>query len=361
MRIQRRKFLQLGGAALAAQLVHGCGGPDAEPVSDVPRSPFDEEATGEDVTLGIDLSGKVAVVTGCTSGIGYETMRVLALRGAHVVGTGRTLERARRATQGIIGATSALALELSDFASVVACARSIREMRVPIDILVCNAGMRANERELVNGIEKSFVVNHLGHFVLVNHLLERLYFAAQGRVVVVASQVAYKDAPAEGILFDDLAMRRQYSGSLAYAHSKLANVLFSLHLAKLLRGSRITSNALHPGVINTRIARNLNPLLQTGFGVLTAVAGKTLQQGAATSCFVATHPSLGAVSGQYFEDCNAVEIPGDHHMGNAEQAARLWELSETLTRDYIVEHGTPDPSELQHSYRDPATVESRQQ
>lgn len=317
----------------------------------VPRSDFGADSTAEEVTAGLDLSGRTAVVTGCNSGIGYETMRALALRGAYVIGTGRTLEKAQAACASVRGVTSPVQLELSDFDSVVACAETIRSLNSPIDILVCNAGMRGGERELVDGIEKHFVVNHLGHFVLVNRLLDRLFFSWQGRIVVVASRAAYRDAPAAGIRFDDLAFADDYDVGTAYAHSKLANVLFSLELARLLKGTRITSNALHPGVIATNITRELPAIVRGAFRVLTAVSGKTIEEGAATSCYVATSPLLGSTSGAYFEDCNAVRVTGGGHMHDAAQASALWLRSEELTRDWLVTHERPDWSEFEQGIR----------
>ena len=152
----------------------------------MPRSDFGPGSTAEDVTEDINLDGRLAVVTGCTSGIGFETMRVLALRGAYVVGTSRSLERAQQACNEVIGTTTPIALDLGDPESVVRCAEGILSLRSPIDMLICNAGYRGggNERELVNGVEKHFAINHLGHFLLVNRLLERLYVAGPSRVVV---------------------------------------------------------------------------------------------------------------------------------------------------------------------------------
>ncbi len=345
MSVDRRKFLKLTGASMAMPVIAGCGGHERIPVEGVPRSNFDEDSTAEDVTEGMDLNGKIAVVTGCTSGIGYETMRVLALRGAYVIGTGRTVDKAQAACSSVLGKTTPVALELSDFDSVVACAESIRSLNAPIDMLICNAGMRGSKkREQVYGLEKHFVVNHLGHFILVQNLLERLYLAWQGRVVVVASRSAYRSAPEEGIEFGNLRATTSYSRSRAYGHSKLANVLFSLDLARRLKGTRITSNSLHPGVINTEIDRTEPGLFQVAFGVLTAVGGKSIAQGAATTCYVATSPQLGEISGQYFEDCNAVTVLGDNHMHDVMQAEQLWQVSETLTQDYLDELEAPQSS-----------------
>jgi len=329
-----------------------CTGYDKRAAEGVPRSPFDEKSTAEQVTEGIDLDGKIAVVTGCTSGIGFETMRVLAMRGAYILGTSRSLERAEKACRQVRGRTTPLQLELSDFDSVVACAETIRSLNSPIDMLILNAGYRGggNDRQLIDGIEKHFLVNHLGHFVLVNRLLDRLYFSWQGRIVVVSSRTAYRDAPDAGILFDDLQMERNYSDEQAYGHSKLANALFSLELGRLLMGTRITSNALHPGLINTEIDRNVNRFLQFGFGVLVAVSGKTVEEGAATSCYLATNPVLGSTSGRYFEDCNAVEIESTFLQDMA-MADRLWFLSEGLTKDYLVKHERPDWNEFENGLR----------
>ncbi len=312
----------------------------------MPRSAFDEDATAEEVTEGIDLKGKLAVVTGCTSGIGFETMRVLAMRGAYVVGTSRSLERAQAACNRVIGVTTPVALDLADPESIVRCADSIRSLNSPIDILVCNAGYRGggNDLELVNGVEKHFAINHLGHFILVNRLLDRLYLSWQGRIVIVASRASYRDAPKDGILFDDLDMSGEYSDAMAYGHSKLANVLFALELGQLLKGSRITANALHPGVINTEIDRNLKPITQFAFALLTKISGKSIEQGAATSCFVATSKLLGSTSGRYFEDCNAVNVMGGNHLTNMPMADKLWFRSEELTSNYLVTPQLPTGS-----------------
>ena len=341
--IDRRQFLGAAGATLLVPGLPACSGTEQKLAAGVPASPFDKESTAEEVTEGLDLTGKLAVVTGCTSGIGFETMRVLALRGAHVVGTSRSLERAQAACRRVVGITSPAQLDLGDFDSVARCADDILTLRSPIDMLICNAGYRGggNERQLIDGVEKHFVINHLGHFILVNRLLARLYVSEQGRVVTVSSRTAYRDAPPRGILFDDLGMAGEYSDSLAYGHSKLANALFSLKLAELLRGTRMTSNALHPGVISTELSRNLNPLTRFAWDAYVKMAGKTTEQGAATTCYVATSPALGSVSGEFFEDCQAVTIEDEGHIHNGAMADRLLETSIELTQDWLVEFREP--------------------
>jgi len=352
MALNRRQFLQIAGAAIGSAPLAACGDVDKVLAPGVARGLHYTDATAEEVTLGFDLTGKLVVVTGCTSGIGFETMRVLAKRGAYVVGTSRSMARADAACLRVRGLTTPVELELSDLDSVVECAEAIRSLNTPIDMLICNAGYRGggNERELVNGIEKHFAVNHLGHFVLVNRLLERLFLANQGRIVMVSSRAAYRDVGEKGIDLDDLAMEQDYSDALAYGQSKLANALFSLRLSELLRGTRITSNALHPGLINTDIDRNLNPITRLAFGLLTKVSGKTIEQGAATTCYVATSQQLGSTSGQFFEGFNAINV-ADSHLHDRSLAENLMRVSKDLTSSYLVAQERPDWSEFKNGVR----------
>jgi len=358
MSTDRRKFMLMAGAAAAGAQLPGCAGTKKMPTDGVPRSSFDEDSTADEVLAGINLEGQLVVVTGCTSGIGFETMRALASRGAWVVGTSRSLEKAAAACAKVRGKTTPLQLELSDFASVIACANAIRSINAPLDILICNAGYlgAGGEPELIDGVEKHFVINHLGHFVLVNRLLGRLYMAHQGRIVVLGSRSAYTDAPEAGIEFDNLDAHRDYDDRRSYGHSKLANVLFALRLGELLKGTRITANSLHPGVINTEIDRNMNRFMQGAFAVVSTFGyGRSIEAGAATTCYVATSPLLGSTSGKYFEDCNAVTIVSEGHLHDQAMATRLWEVTEELTRDYLVTHRGADYNDFEKSLRDRQT------
>lgn len=305
----------------------------SRPPEGVPLGPFDAHSTAEQVTAGLDLEGRTYLVTGATSGIGLETMRVLALRGAHVIGTGRTLERARAACAGVPGRTTPLAMDLTDSPSVVACARAVQALGAPLDGLVCNAGVMGLQRlELANGIERHFATNHLGHFLLVAHLLDALRAAPQGRVVVVASGVMVWSRPT-GIEWDNLDGRRGYDEKIAYGQSKLANALFSFELARRLAGTAVTSNSLHPGYVDTQLFRHY-PLSLNGFrGLLSARKKVPVERGAATSCYLATAPALASVSGHYFRDCNPV-VP-DARATDAAAAAKLWSVSEQLLAEYL--------------------------
>ena len=200
-----------------------------------PPSPFGFASTAEAVTAGLDLTGKTAFVTGCNSGLGLETMRVLALRGAHVIGAARTLEKAQKACAGVEGRTTPVAVELTDFDTIVAAAAEVRRTTDAIDMLILNAGIMAlPELETVNGVERQFAVNHLGHFLLTEHLLPVVTAAPAGRVVVVSSG-AHRWAGEEGLDLDNLDGSKGYDPLVAYGMSKVANGLFSRELARRLR------------------------------------------------------------------------------------------------------------------------------
>ncbi len=171
--INRRQFLQASAVGVAASTLPACSGDHTISIdTSLPIGPYGADSTAEQVTEGMDLAGKTALVTGCNSGIGYECMRVLALRGAHVIGTGRTLEKAQKACDSVEGNTSPVVLELSDFDSCVSCAEAVAEITPRVDMLILNAGIGTfTNFELINGIEKIWVVNYLGHFVLTQHLL----------------------------------------------------------------------------------------------------------------------------------------------------------------------------------------------
>jgi WW domain-containing oxidoreductase len=286
------------------------------------------------VTAGLDLRGKTALVTGCNSGIGLETMRVLALRGAEVIGAARTLETARTACAQVQGHTRPVACELTDLASIEKCAEEMRLRAPPLDMLICNAGiMMLPKLQQVRGIEKQFATNHLGHFLLVNLLLPRVKASPQGRVVIVSSE-AHRGAPAAGVELDNLSGEARYHPARAYGQSKLANILFAVSLARRLAGTTATANALHPGVIATNLGRHLPVVFAAALRILAfSPLLKSIPQGAATTCHVATAPMLAEASGVYFSDCNP-KIPSTQARDPA-LAERLWARSEELLRGHL--------------------------
>ena len=333
--MNRRDWLT-GGAAVAATTLAGCGPDDEEVIvrpEGVPVSPFDADSTAEQVTTGIDLSGKVALITGANSGLGYETMRVLAQRGATVIAAARTLEKAREAAATVQGTIIPVAIELTDFPGIVTGTDTVRALGLPIDMLILNAGIMAlPQLEQVNGLEKQFVTNHLGHFIVGNRLLPQVQAAPQGRVVVLTSS-GYKWAPPGGIEFDNLSGERAYEPNKMYGQSKLANHLFVRELARRLQGTAATANSVHPGVILTNLGRHFPEWQIFIARFIGWTFMKSVEAGAATTCHVAAAPSLAAVRGHYFADCNA-EVPGGE-MQNDALAAKLWQVSEEITGAYL--------------------------
>jgi len=285
---------------------------------------FGFTSTAEEVSEGIDLSGKVYVLTGCNSGIGEETLRVLGLRGAEVIGLARTTAKARAAldAHGVTGA--AVACELSDPASVRAAVETVRGLGKTLAGVIANAGIMAlPEPRTTLGLDLQFLTNHIGHFILITGLLDLL--ADDGRVVVVSSGAHFM-APEVGIEFDNLSGERDYQAWRTYGQSKLANLLMVKSLVKKLGGSR-TANALHPGVIQTKLGRHLSDY----DGVLDSIGRdrlKTVPQGAATQVYLAVHPDVADKTGLYFDSCQvaATSEPAQ----DAALADRLWAESERI-------------------------------
>jgi NAD(P)-dependent dehydrogenase (short-subunit alcohol dehydrogenase family) len=335
--INRRHFIVSASSVAVAGAVSGCGDPDEQEVvrpEGVPVGPFGKESTAEEVTAGIDLSGKTALVTGCNSGLGYETMRVLAMRGAHVIGAARTLEKAETACGSIEGRATPAVCELSELDSIAACGESVRALGMPIDMLILNAGIMAlPELRQVRGLEMQFAVNHVGHFVLANQLIEQVKAAPAGRVVVLSSS-GHTFAPAAGIEFDNLSGERDYDPWKMYGVSKLANGLFSMQLTKRLADTNATSNAVHPGIIKTNLGRHFPWWQKIAASLIGWTFMKSVEAGAATQCYVATAPALNGISGHYFADCNPL-LP-DPRMLDEQMAAKLWAVSEELAAGYLV-------------------------
>jgi len=296
-----------------------------------PKGPsgFGYGTTAEQVTAGLSLAGKTLLVTGCNSGLGAEVLRVLSLRGASVIGTARTLDKAKSACASVTGATVPLACELSEPASVRACVEAVKGMAKPLDAIICNAGVMALPTlNRAYGYELQFFANHIGHFMLVTGLLEQLGEA--GRVVMLSSS-AHRQAPKVGIEFDNLDGAKSYSGWTAYGQSKLANLLFAKQLARRFAGSKRTANAVHPGVIRTGLQRYMNPVLAATLTVFAPLGLKSIEQGAATEVYAATHPQLANVSGEFLADCNIAQPRADAN--DPELARKLWEVSEQIVRD----------------------------
>lgn len=297
------------------------------------RSRFDRHSTAAEVCDGINLTGKQVVITGVSSGLGFESMRVLAARGAHVLGLARNRASAAQACVAVGGSTTPLACDLSDLGSVAHCADAIIARDQPLDVLMCNAGIMAPPGlHIKSGLELQFLTNHLGHFLLINRLLPLLTRAAAGRCVIVSSMAHYHSVKG-GIDFNNLNGARGYDPWRFYGQSKLANLLTSGELARRLYGSRATANAVHPGIVDTRLGRHTSGVFAKAITALGKPLLRSVAAGAATQCYVAVHRDLRRVNGQYFADCNPARAS---RLANDSVLARaLWDRSIELAAAYL--------------------------
>lgn len=287
------------------------------------------------------MQGKVVLVTGGNAGIGLETVRALFEKGAHVFFTSRhpaqseeTLEAWAATAPDVRERVRCLPLDLSDFASIEALSdqldATLVEMGRPLDVLVNNAGLIVSKRQTTaQGFEMMLGVNHLGHFYLTHRLLPKLLEADAARVVNVASD-AHRST--RGLNFDDLMSERRFAAFDVYAKSKLANIYFTRELANRLSGTKVTTNALHPGVVATRFARDGDAKGPIGaFFTLAKPFLLTPAKGARTSVHLASSPEVASVSGKYFARCRPVTP--SKRARDGQSASRLWSVSERLVRD----------------------------
>ena len=288
---------------------------------------FPKTATAEEVTAGLDLSGQTHVVTGCSSGLGLETVRVLALRGARVVGLARTAEKAEQALRGLGIDGVGLGCELSNLGSVREAVEALRGLG-PFHGILANAGIMALPTlQQIHGVERQLFVNHVGHFVLINGLLDQL--TPDGRVTVLSSGAHH--FAKRGIDLDNASGERDYDEWEAYGRSKLANILFANALAKRLPAGRV-ANSVHPGVILTNLSRHMDPAERDSMFQELEQDGrlKTVGQGAATQVLVATHPALASTTATYFSNCKPSRTLD--HAQDPEQAEALWDWTEALVQ-----------------------------
>jgi len=310
-------------------------------------STFGAESTADEVLEGVDLTGKTVFITGGASGLGEETARAMAARGARVVIAARDPQKLESAAQRIRegsanGAVETILLDLADLKSVRRCGEEAAARLERIDILINNAGVMACPlMRTADGFEMQFGTNHLGHFLLTKYLVPLVEKGADKRIVNLSSR-GHHIAPVD---FDDPNYESgEYDKWQAYGRSKTANILFSVALEKRFGARGIHANALHPGGIVTNLGRHMTEedmkwmmkrveeAQKMGAGGL-----KTIAQGAATTCWVATAPELEGKGGLYAEDCHIAEVDDESPIGGVRsyavdeaKAERLWALSEEL-------------------------------
>ena len=296
--------------------------------------------TAAEVLEGIDLTGRLALVTGGYSGIGLETTRALSAAGAEVIVPARRPDTAAEALAGI-DRVEAETLDLGDLESVAALADRLLSAGRPLALVINSAGIMAcPETRVGDGWEAQFATNHLGHFALVNRLWP-LIADGGGRVVAVSSGAHRRT----GILWDDVQLERDYDKWVAYGQSKTANVLFAVELDRRGRDAGVRAFGLHPGGIATPLQRFMSDEDKRArgwfdeHGEIRQELFKTPEQGAATQTWAATSPQLDGLGGVYCEDCEVAVVDDAPestsgvrtHAIDPTEAERLWALSARLT------------------------------
>jgi NAD(P)-dependent dehydrogenase (short-subunit alcohol dehydrogenase family) len=274
------------------------------------------------------VQGLNIIVTGATDGIGKVTARELAKEGARVLIVGRHAEKTAAVVSEINatltqGHIEGLVADLSLPSEVQRLAAEIRGRFTHIDVLINNAGAYFKDRSINSeGLEQTFALNHLSYFLLTKLLLQQLKKAPAARIVNVSS-MAHEGASLD---FSNLEGEKSYGGWAAYAQSKLMNVLFTVELARRLKGTRITVNSLHPGFVASRFGHSNPGVLAAVFKFGQRLFGISVEEGAATSIFLAASPKVAGVSGRYFVKCK--EQRAALAAANRADAKRLWEESE---------------------------------
>jgi WW domain-containing oxidoreductase len=290
--------------------------------------PYGARSTADQVLAGIDLTRKRIVVTGCNSGIGFETMNALVANGAHVIGLARTRDSARAACHAAGSSATPIACDLTDLESVEAAADSILRLPGPLDGVIANAGIaNLSTLETRYGIELQFLVNHIAHFALVNRLAASVR-SGTGRIVIVSSDASIKRAPAEGVLFDNLDGRRFYDPSIFYGQAKLAAALYAKELSRRLGVRGVSVNSLHPGSTRGTGFDKYRSSTRRPWHRLARLFLKSPAQGAATQTLLAASPQVGGITGEYWSDCQIAE--GNPLLADVGLARRLWDASERI-------------------------------
>lgn len=272
----------------------------------------------------------LTLITGATSGIGRVTARDLLARGHDVVMACRDTDKGEAVARELAATTgnprvAVMACDLASLASVRRFATAFRERHAQLDVLINNAGcVSVGRRTSVDGYELTFATNHLGPFLLTNLLLDTVKAATAGRIITVASDSHYRGR----IDFQDLQHERDYQVYQAYCDSKLANVLFALKLARLLIGTPVTSNALHPGAVATAIWPVDNALLKVASRVLKLFLISE-EKGARPSLMLATDPRLKSVSGRYYSKLH--ERAPSAAASDTDLQDALWQVSTVLS------------------------------
>ena len=293
--------------------------------------PHGGRSTANQVLAGVDLTRKWILVTGCDEETGFETMNALAANGAHVFGLARSLTGAKNACDQVGPRATPVACDLADLDSVAAAAAMIRGLEVSLDAIIANSEVASPPTLHTRyGVELQFLSNYIGHFALVNQLLD-LVRSGTGRIVIVSSSASVMQAPPEGIMFDNLDGHRFYDPMTFFGQSKFALSLYAKELSRRLRRRVIAVNSLHPGAAKGTGLRK--DLLRPWRVVRSTVQQfiKSAGQRAATGALLAASPCVAGITGEYWSDCQIAK--GNPLLSDRELAKHLWQVSlQIITR-----------------------------
>ncbi len=279
---------------------------------------FGRRSTADQVLAGIDLTGKHIIVTGCNSGLGHATLNAFAANGAAVIGLARTIDAASQACAQASPACIPVGCDLASFDSIAAALDTLHGLAVPIDAVVANAAAPiAPALESRYGIERQFLTNHIGHFMLVNGLADSLR-EGSARIVLVSGAAGIEEAAGEGIMFDNLDGHLFYDPDKFHAQSKLANALYAKELSRRLAPRGIAANSADPGAARTRRRK----------GLFARLLAKTPQQAAATQALLAASPQASGVTGEHWSDCKISQ--SDFLLQDTVLARHLWDVSQEI-------------------------------
>jgi WW domain-containing oxidoreductase len=287
--------------------------------------PHGARSTANQVLAGVDLTRRWILVTGCNQEIGFETMNALVANGAHVFGLASSLAGAKGACDQIGPRATPVACDLADLDSVAAAAEMIRGLQVSLDAIIANSEVASPPTLHTRyGVELQFLSNHIGHFALVNQLLD-LVRNGTGRIVIVSSSASVMQAPPEGIMFDNLDGHRSYDPLTFYGQSKFAVALYAKELSRRLHRRAIAVNSLHPGATKgTSLRKDLLLPLRVVRSTVRQFM-KSVGQRAATGALLAASPCVTGITGEYWSDCQVAK--GNPLLNDSELAKRLWQVS----------------------------------
>ncbi|MFX1575278.1 MAG: SDR family oxidoreductase [Promethearchaeota archaeon] len=279
------------------------------------------------------MHGKIVMITGANSGIGKETARILAEKGAFIIMICRNKERGESALKELKEKTRSdnfelILADLTDPEAIQEAVTQFRERHDKLDVLINNAGLVLSKRIITPlGYEKTFAVNHLGHFLLTNLLLDLLIKSAPSRIINVSSGVH----TSANLNFDDINLSSNYMSLHAYANSKLANLLFTYELARRLEGTGVTVNALHPGFVRTNFGRRGRKWYVRILFDIARIFAISVEKGAKTSIYLASSPEVKDVTGKYFYRSKPMKSSKASYDRDSQK--KLWQLSEDAFKD----------------------------